>query len=82
MLEQELMSDGELQHDITDEYGYWWNGSLQKNINGKNVDINKETIDTLIEYYKKDIAPHKRFLNEVHQEIVDYLTSLKRKLNW
>ena len=76
------ISDIDYKHDIQDEYGYWWKNSILKSIYWKNVYINKENIDELIEHYKRDIAPHKAFVAKLSQEIVDELYSLKTKLNW
>lgn len=76
------ISDIDYKHNIQDEYGYWWKNSLHKCIYWKDVYINKENIDELIEHYKRDIVPHKTFVAKIAQEIVDELYSLKQKLNW
>ena len=76
------VSDSEIKHNITDEFGWWWKGSLIKSIMGKQVDINKDNINDLIKHYKKDIQPHKKLMCEIYQPIVDELSLLKIKLGW
>ena len=76
------VSDSEIKHDITDEFGWWWKGSLVKSIMGKPVDINKDNIDNLINHYKIEIHPHKKLMSEIYQPIVDELSLLKIKLGW
>jgi len=76
------VSDSEIKHDINDIFGYWWKGSLLKNIMGKNVYISRKNIDELINHYKSEIQPHKPLMTEIYQPIVDELTSLKKRLNW
>jgi hypothetical protein len=70
------------KHDITDEFGYWWKGSLIKSIVGKTVEINQTNIDDLIKNYQKQIAPHKPLMNQIYQPVVDDLIQLKNKLGW
>jgi len=76
------VSDSEIKHDIMDEFGWWWKGSLVKSIMGKQVDINKDNIDNLIKSYKCEIQPHKKLMSEIYQPIVDELSLLKIKLGW
>jgi len=71
------VSDSEIKHDIIDEFGWWWRGSLVKSIMGKQVDINKDNIDNLINSYKRNIQPHKKLMSEIYQPIVDELSLLK-----
>ena len=76
------VSDNKIKHDITDEFGWWWKGSLVKSIMGKQVDINKDNINNLIKSYKGNIQPHKNLMSEIYQPIVDELSLLKIKLGW
>ena len=76
------MFNNKLKHDITDEFGYWYNGSILKNILTKNVYINKDNITDLITHYKKQILPHKPLMVEIYEPIVTSLIDLKNKLGW
>ena len=76
------VSGSQIKHDITDEFGWWWKGSLVKSILGKQVDINKDNIENLINSYKRNIQPHKKLMSEIYQPIVDELSLLKIKLGW
>jgi hypothetical protein len=49
---------------------------------GKQVLINRENINELINHYKEQIQPHKPLMKEIYQPIVDELVSLKGKLGW
>jgi len=71
-----------LKHDITDEFVYWWEGSLIKSIVGKRVEINRNNIDDLIKNYQSQIVPHKPLMREIYQPVVDVLIQLKNKLEW
>lgn len=80
--QQTSIGVGETKHDIIDEFGWWWKGSLVKSIIGRQVYINKDNIDNLINQYKMDIQPHKKLTSEIYQPIVDELSLLKIKLGW
>jgi hypothetical protein len=74
--------DTRIKHDITDEFGWWWKGSLVKSIMGEQVEINKDNIDHLINSYKGNIQQDKPLMGEIYQPIVDELFLLKIKLGW
>lgn len=77
-----MINKHKLKHDITDEFGYWWKGSLIKSIVGKRVEINQTNIDDLIKNYQSQIAPHKPLMREIYQPVIDGLIQLKNKLGW
>lgn len=61
----------------------WYNGSLIKVfLQNKRLVLNKDTIDNYIEHFRNQILPHKGFMNDVHNEVIDELIRIKNKYNW